>query len=84
MVGSGRGDLAQSLGLVGQPSHPKVMEAEEYIVKKALEHGKLPNVLVNTPERVVELKKLGVLCFTIARDTALIYAAMKKHVASFK
>jgi hypothetical protein len=29
------------------------------------------------------LKKLGVLCFTIARDTALIYAAMKKHVASY-
>src|SRR5207248_2502420 len=40
MVQSGRQDLALSLGVPGQPSHPRVLEAEERIVQAAWKAGK--------------------------------------------
>jgi len=83
-VATGRNDLSQSLGFIGQATHPTVMAAEELIIKKAVEHGKFPNVLGTTPARIAELKKLGVLTFTVNRDIGMLYDTMKKNVALFK
>ena len=84
MVATGRGDLSQSLGYIGQPTHPKVIEAEDYVITQALKHNKIPNLLANTPERVSELKQKGVYCYSIGRDTEIIYKALKNHISLYK
>lgn len=83
-VATGRNDLSQSLGLIGQATHPKVMAAEELVIKKCVQYGKFPNLLASSPARVAELKKMGVVTFTVHRDTNMLYESMKKNIASFK
>lgn len=84
MVATGRGDLSQALGFTGQVSHPKVLNTENFVIKKALEYGKTPVLLAKTPERVSELKEMGVNCFMICRDTVLLYNSIKEHLTKFK
>jgi 4-hydroxy-2-oxoheptanedioate aldolase len=84
MVATGKGDLSQALGFPGQTSHPKVLEAESLVIKKALDYGKAPILLAKTPERVAELKEMGVFCFGICRDTVLLYNSIKGHIVKFK
>jgi len=44
MIGSGRGDLANALGLTGQKNHPAVLALEEEIFNKAVGRGKAISV----------------------------------------
>ena len=84
MVATGKNDLSQALGIPGQNSHPDVIAAEDLVIKKALEHGKYPTLMVKSKKRVEELKKAGVLCFTISRDETLLVAAMKNTLKEMK
>lgn len=80
IVASGKADLSQSMGLIGQASHPKVIEAENFIVKKALEYGKLPSMLANNKKRVHELWDLGVKLITIGPDVNIVANCYKSMV----
>jgi 4-hydroxy-2-oxoheptanedioate aldolase len=52
-IQTGRGDLSLALGVPGEESHPKVLEAEERIVEAALEAGKQVSLLHSlTPEGI--------------------------------
>lgn len=84
MVSTGRLDLSQSLGLAGQNDHPEVLAAEDTIVRKAVQYGKLPILLVNTPERKDMLAEKGVRGFMTARDSLLLRNAMRNNVAMFR
>lgn len=84
MVATGKNDLSQALGVMGQTSHPEVIEAENNVIAKALEHGKIPALMGDTPERVDELIKRGVFCVTVGYDTKLILKALKEYIARFK
>jgi 4-hydroxy-2-oxoheptanedioate aldolase len=84
IVATGRQDLAQSFGVVGKPGHPDVVEAENFIIKKALEHNKYPLVTASSPKKFKELKEMGVLCMTICFDAQFIFKAFKELIASFK
>lgn len=44
MIGSGRGDLSNALGLTGQKDHPSVLALEEKIFDTAIEGGKFVSV----------------------------------------
>lgn len=44
MIGSGRGDLANALGLTGQKEHPSVLALEKKIFDTAIEGGKFVSV----------------------------------------
>lgn len=44
MIGSGRGDLANALGLTGQKNHPAVLALEEKIFNAAIRRGKAISV----------------------------------------
>jgi len=44
LIGSGRGDLSNSLGLTGQKDHPAVLALEEKIFETAKSHGKFTSV----------------------------------------
>ena len=73
MVSSGKGDLSQAYGLLGQNTHPMILEKEAYIIQKGLEYNKIPTVLSVSAERTRELHGLGVNMITIGSDME-IYA----------
>ncbi|MBQ7795697.1 MAG: hypothetical protein IJ374_03945 [Lachnospiraceae bacterium] len=84
MVATGRADLSQSLGVAGQKNHPRVIEAENYIIKKALEHHKIPTIAADSAKRVQELYEMGVRCFVVGKDEGLLSKAIKKNLSEIK
>lgn len=83
-VATGRNDLAQALGIPGKNAHTRVLEAENLIIRKALQHGKVPTILVKTPKRMEALRQKGVLCFSIARDDLLLMDALCGQISLLK
>lgn len=77
MVSSGKSDLSQSLGLLGQSNHPAVLEAEELIAERAAVHQVYPSLLVGNESRMKRLIEKGVHSFTIGRDRNLLMQGMK-------
>ena len=84
IIGSGRSDIAQVLGVPGEISHPKVIEFEDTIIKKTLEHGKIPMLQVSdTKDRDALLKK-GVYVQVFSKDDSFLQKAMRSAVREFK
>lgn len=84
MVATGKNDLSQALGVPGENTHPDVLAAEDMVIAKALQYGKIPTLLVKGEKRIKELREKGVHCFSIARDDSLLYAAMKDKLNELK
>jgi len=86
LVGSGRGDLSQSLGLTGQRNHPKVLAAEQRIYDVAKANGKAITVTLdpmapNFTDSVQEwiAKKMDVIMLSI--DIAILRKTFANIVA---
>jgi 4-hydroxy-2-oxoheptanedioate aldolase len=76
MIGSGRGDLANALGLTGQKNHPSVLALEEKIFDTAKKRGKYVSVNLdptasNFAETVVTWKKKAQV-ITLGHDLTLL------------
>ena len=76
MIGSGRGDLSNSLGLTGQKDHPAVLALEEKIFESAKSRGKFTSVNLdptgqNFAEVVGEWKKKAQV-ITLGHDIPFI------------
>ena len=84
MVATGRADLSQELGVPGQKEHPDVIAAEEEIIRKALEHGKMPTIAVDSRERMQALYDMGVRSFLIGKDEALLDKAVSGRIGRFR
>ena len=84
MVATGRNDLAQALGVPGQNTQPDVLAAEDMVIAKAVEHGKIPTLLVKNRARIEQLREKGVHCFSIARDDLLLYKSLGSTLAEMK
>lgn len=80
MIASGKADISQSAGIPGQTNHPIVKEMEDLIVKKALEYGKQPVILVRDKNRIKELLSIGVKVFMLGSDADIIFEAFKDTV----
>ncbi len=76
MIGSGRGDLANALGLTGQKNHPSVLALEEKIFDTAKKRGKFISVNLDpTAEKFADTvafwkKKAQVI--TLGHDLTLL------------
>ena len=84
MVATGRADLSQELGVPGQKEHPDVMNAENKIIQKTLENGKFPIITANSQKRIRELYDMGVRCFVVGKDEALLEQGIRKKLSSIK
>ena len=84
MVATGTNDLSQALGIPGQNSHPDVLAAEDLVIRKALEYGKYPTLMVKSKKRIQELKEKGVRCFSLGRDETLLFSAMKESLEELR
>jgi len=83
-VSTGKADISQSAGVPGQLNHPKVIEMENLIVRKALEAGKQPVVMVGGRERLLELQRMGVKVFMAGLDQEMILRAFQGRVRELK
>ena len=82
LVSSGKADLSQTMGLTGQMSDPRVIEAENQIIRKAKEHGKEPTAMVTNAKRAHELWDMGVRIMVTGPDISLIMSCLKNSADS--
>lgn len=85
MVATGPGDLAQGYGLPGQPSHPRVKEAEEKVYAAAAGLGR---AVLHFSSSAAELQALAsrwtVEHVVIATDLSLLAAGLTARLEDFR
>jgi 4-hydroxy-2-oxoheptanedioate aldolase len=72
MVQFGPADYSMSIGLAGQWTHPKVKEAERFVIERALARGIQPRAEIAQPEQARGYLELGVRHFCIGWDVRIL------------
>jgi 4-hydroxy-2-oxoheptanedioate aldolase len=73
MIQFGPGDYSMSIGVPGQFSHPKVREAEKYVIETALAMGIHPRAEIDHPSQAERYLEMGVRHFCIGNDMQILY-----------
>jgi 4-hydroxy-2-oxoheptanedioate aldolase len=73
MVQFGPADYSMSLGLTGQWDHPKVREAEKYVIETALKMGIAPRAEISRPDEAARYLDMGVRHFCIGSDVNILF-----------
>jgi 4-hydroxy-2-oxoheptanedioate aldolase len=84
MVQFGPGDYSMSLGLTGQTDHPRVVEAERYVIETALKKGIAPRAEISHPAEAEAYLKLGVRHFCMGWDVSILYDYFKAEGGALK
>ncbi len=79
MVQFGPADYSMSIGLPGQFKHPKVKEAERYVIETALKKGLHPRAEIGHPEQAKEYLDMGVKHFCIGSDVSILYEWFQRN-----
>ncbi|MCY4369561.1 MAG: aldolase/citrate lyase family protein [bacterium] len=73
MVQFGPADYAMSIGMAGEIHHPRVREAEEYVISTALKMGIAPRAELQGREGAERYLDLGVKHFCIGTDVKVLF-----------
>ena len=73
MVQFGPADYSNSIGLTGQSGHPKVKEAERYMIQTAQRLGIAVRVELNNPKGFEPYLELGVKHFNVGIDVKTLF-----------
>ncbi len=73
MVQFGPADYSMSLGLTGQFDHPRVREAEKFVIETALAKGIAPRAEISRPEEAARYLDMGVKHFCIGTDVGILF-----------
>ncbi len=65
-------DLSQALGVTGQPSHPKVIDAIQMITQKTRAAGKAAGIIAANPAQTRQWLDMGIQYIALSSDLALI------------
>lgn len=79
MVQFGPADYSMSIGLPGQFGHPRVKEAERYVIETALKMGVAPRGEISSWQDAEPYLELGVRHFCIGSDVGIIYQWCQTH-----
>jgi 2-keto-3-deoxy-L-rhamnonate aldolase RhmA len=79
MVQFGPADYSMSLGIPGQWGHPRVREAEAYVIRTALQKGIQPRAEIDSPAEAQRYLDLGVRHFCIGTDMSILYNWFKDN-----
>lgn len=79
MVQFGPADYSLSIGIPGEPSNPKVKEAELTTIKTALRLGISPRAEIGRPEDARRYVELGVRDFSLNTDISILYDWWKSN-----
>jgi 4-hydroxy-2-oxoheptanedioate aldolase len=84
MVQFGPADYSMSVGVPGQWKHPRVTEAEEYIIKTAINMGVAPRVELMDFKDAGPYLEMGVEHFCIGWDVFIIQKFCQEQGAAFR
>ncbi|MFN0051854.1 MAG: HpcH/HpaI aldolase family protein [Planctomycetales bacterium] len=73
MVQFGPADYSMSLGLTGQFTHPRVVEAERYVIETSLKMGVAPRAEISRPEEAARYLDMGVKHFCVGTDMSILF-----------
>jgi 4-hydroxy-2-oxoheptanedioate aldolase len=73
MVQFGPADYSMGIGLAGQFSHPRVRQAERYVIETALKRGIAPRAEIGRPEEAKRYLDMGVKHFCIGTDVSILF-----------
>jgi 4-hydroxy-2-oxoheptanedioate aldolase len=73
MVQFGPADYSMSIGLTGQFTHPKVREAEKYVIETALKMGVAPRAEISSPDECARYFDMGVKHFCVGTDMNILF-----------
>jgi 2-keto-3-deoxy-L-rhamnonate aldolase RhmA len=73
MVQFGPADYSMSLGLTGQFTHPRVVEAEMHVIETALKMGIAPRAEISHPDECGRYLDMGVKHFCIGTDVSILF-----------
>lgn len=79
MVQFGPADYAMSIGLAGQWSHPKVKEAERFVIETTLKKGIAPRAEIGQPDDAKKYLDMGVKHFCIGWDVSILFDWFKQN-----
>ena len=79
MVQFGPADYSMSLGLTGEWNHPRVKEAERYVIDTALKMGVAPRAEISRPEEARKYLEWGVKHFCIGTDVSILFDWFKDN-----
>jgi 4-hydroxy-2-oxoheptanedioate aldolase len=77
MVQFGPADYSMSIGLAGQWSHPRVVEAERHVIRTALRMGIAPRAEISRPSEAKAYLDLGVRHFCMGWDVSVLFDYFK-------
>ncbi len=80
----GPADLAASMGLLGQPEHPRVLQAIAEGIGQVRSGGKAAGILTSSQQRAQEYLAMGATFVAVGADTTLLIRAAKDLLAAFK
>ena len=72
MVQFGPADYSMSIGVAGQSGHPKVREAEKYVIETALKMGIAPRAEMGSPDQARRYLDMGVRHFCMGTDVSIL------------
>lgn len=73
-------DLSQSLGVIGEPDHPKVKKAIQDIINKVKGAGKAVGTIAPNAKVANELVEAGIQYVTISSDQGMIATLSKQYL----
>ncbi|RPI86725.1 MAG: hypothetical protein EHM42_05750 [Planctomycetaceae bacterium] len=73
MVQFGPADYSMSLGLTGQFTHPRVREAEKFVIETALKMGIAPRAEISRPDEAARYLEMGVKHFCVGTDVSVLF-----------
>jgi 2-keto-3-deoxy-L-rhamnonate aldolase RhmA len=79
MVQFGPADYSMSIGIPGQFKHPKVKEAEKFVIETALSKGLHPRAEISHPDQAKEYLDMGVKHFCIGSDVTILFDWFKRN-----
>jgi len=80
----GPADLSASMGLLGQPAHPRVRERIGAGISEILQAGKAPGILCTDEALAHTYAEIGAQFIAIGVDTTLLANAARSLVARFR
>jgi 4-hydroxy-2-oxoheptanedioate aldolase len=84
MVQFGPADYSMSLGLIGEFNHPRVVEAEKFVIETALSKGIQPRAEINSPDDAKKYLDMGVKHFCIGTDMLILYQWFQQNGQSMR
>ena len=84
MVQFGPADHAMSIGVPGEFTHPRVKEAERYVIKTALQMGVAPRAEIYVPDQAKYYLDLGVQHFNIGVDMNILFDWWRTNSATLR